>query len=536
MAEPRWSILLRRLEHRATPIIALLLIGLVFFLGIRSERTGFVDEVLDPNLKRITHPVLNAFRGRPPAVTKVILQMGEADKDSLTAMQEHALINGWIDPQDNVRLSAEATIGEKKAIASVRLQAGPVDRDLVPRWPLVVGLEYADTSAGTQFFDLKPVYDAKPIHGALFRRALESLGIPVLSHDIIELRLNDRDLGLYTLEGKADSIQLAQWGRGNGPVLRFDDVLHKHAMRSTSELMFPIDAPVRAEWLSAPILASRTHRDRAGPDHLTTDRKAVEALERFRSGSAKASEIFDAESLGKFLALCDVMGAQETARWWNLRFLADTITGKFIVVPQRAIAGIPITGIIARHTDAPITFPSTANSLTGRFLEDRIIYTAYIEWLDKLSDIKWLDGSLERNAEELEQLARLVRSEFPEVVMDKAILEHCRSVVLLMLYPREPVLAYTRSIQQGQRTLAVANVHDLPMVLAGYISGNDTIPFGIPKVIQPREVDKPITYTRVDLEVAEDHGPNVTLAVSLLGSTRRHYVTTRSTGMFVANQ
>ncbi|MEX1133174.1 MAG: hypothetical protein WEC15_08140, partial [Flavobacteriales bacterium] len=390
MAEPRWTTLLRRLEHRATPIIALLLIGLVFFLGIRSERTGFVDEVLDPNLKRITHPVLNAFRGRPPAVTKLTLQMGEAEKDSLTAMQDNALTHGWMDIQDDAWLPAQATVGDLKAIAAVRLQAGPVARDLVPRWPLVVGLDHADTTTGMRFFDLNPVNDSKPIHGALFRRALEDMGIPVLTNEVIELRLNDRDMGLYTQEGKADSTQLAHWGRGNGPVLRFDDVLHKHALRGTSSLSFPIDAPVRAEWLSAPIQASRIQGGRAVLASGIADRKAVEALERFRAGSSMASEVFDAEFLAKFLALCDVMGAQETARWWNLRFLADTVTGKLIVLPQRTIAGSPITGIIARHTDAPLTFPSTANSLTGRFLADRVIYAAYIQWLDKLSDVTWL--------------------------------------------------------------------------------------------------------------------------------------------------
>jgi len=536
MAEPRWSILLRRLEHRATPIIALLLIGLVFFLGIRSERTGFVDEVLDPNLKRITHPVLNAFRGKPPAVTKLTLQMGKEEKDSLIAMQDNALTNGWIDAQDNAWLPVQAELGGHRTNASVQLQAGPVDRDMVPRWPLVLGLQDTDTLVGVRFFDLRPVHDAKPIYGALFRHAMQDLGIPFLSQEVIELRMNGRDLGLYTLEGKADSMQLAHWGRGNGPVLRFDDVLHKHAMRSTSGLSFPIDAPLRAEWLSAPILASRTNRDRTTLAHAAADRKAVEVLERFRSGSAKVSEVFDAESLGKFLALCDVMGAQETARWWNLRFLADSITGKFVVLPQRTIAGKPISGIIARHTDAPITFPTTAKSLTGRFLGDQVVYTAYIAWLEKLSHVSWLEGSLEHNSAEIEQLGRIIRSEYPDAALDQAILEHCRSVVHLMLNPREPVLVYTRDVRPEQRSLAVANVHDLPIVVTGLVEARDTLMFKIPVVIPPREQDKPIAYRRIEVELPEDHGPNVTLVVSLLGASTKQYVVSKSTAMFIAAQ
>ena len=53
-----WRTKLYHLISWATPFLALVLIGLVYFLGVRTERTGFVREVLDPGLKRITNPVL----------------------------------------------------------------------------------------------------------------------------------------------------------------------------------------------------------------------------------------------------------------------------------------------------------------------------------------------------------------------------------------------------------------------------------------------------------------------------------------------
>lgn len=536
MSEPRWSILLRRLEHRATPIIALLLIGLVFFLGIRSERTGFVDEVLDPNLKRITHPVLNAFRGKPPAVTRLDLQLEKPMQDSLATLKDLALTNGWVDPQDNPWLPVTATLAGRKAGGSLQMKAGPVDRALVPRWPHMLRIAGSDSLPDSKLFDLEPVHNAKPVYGALMRAALMELDIPVLHWEVVELRSNGRDQGLYTLEGRVDSTLLHQWGRGSGPVLRFDDVLHKHAMRSVSDLTFHIDPPLRAEWLGAPILASRTHLDASANEGGPAFRKAVEALESFRAGNAKASAVFDVVSLGKFLALCDVLGAQASARWWNLRFLADTNSGKLIVLPQRVIAGDPITGIIARHTDAPVTFPSTANSITGRFLSDQAVYTEYIAWLGKLSEELWLDELAERTNNDIVPLGRIVRSEYPDAVLDFAVLVHCRSVVHLMLNPREPLLAYTRTIRPGHRSLAVSNVHDLPIVVVGFLNNTDTVPFGIPIVIPPREKDKPIAYTRIDVEVPQDHGPSVTLVVSLLGSTERQYIASRTSGMFIATK
>ena len=105
--------MVKRLEYRAIPIVALLLIALVFFLGIRSERTGFVDDVLDPSLKRITHPVLNAFRGKPPTISQMEIRLEAPEKDSLDAIEERALMSGWLEPQDNAVPCSRPPCGKK---------------------------------------------------------------------------------------------------------------------------------------------------------------------------------------------------------------------------------------------------------------------------------------------------------------------------------------------------------------------------------------------------------------------------------------
>ena len=68
-------------KHRASrigvpllQIAAIVLIGLVYFLGIRSERTGFVRDVIDPGFRKLSDPVLNVFRGKPPPVADITVQ------------------------------------------------------------------------------------------------------------------------------------------------------------------------------------------------------------------------------------------------------------------------------------------------------------------------------------------------------------------------------------------------------------------------------------------------------------------------------
>lgn len=527
--------MVKRLEYRAVPVVALVLIALVFFLGIRSERTGFVDEVLDPNLKRITHPVLNAFRGKPPVISQMEINLDDAQKDSLDAIEDLALANGWLDPQDNAWIPATVEWNGSSYSSHIRPQEGPVDLDAVPRWPFSIALGSTDSTGHARRMDLFPVSDALPLYGALFQAAMRQEGIPVLSKELVELRVANKDIGPYVLETQGDSLQVAAWGRGNGPVIRFDDVLHKHALHRIDALKYPVETPLGSEWLSAPLASNAKYIGATRPPLEPMQRKALEDLERFRAGKLKTSDVFDAVSLGKFLALCDVMGAQSSADWWNLRFLLDSTTQRFIVFPRHTIAGRPITGIIARHAQRVPGDPSASTSLANRFLADPVVYATYIAALSEYSSPSWSAQLLETHAEEMDSLGRIVRSTYRDAVLDPSIMTHCREVVDLMLHPHEPALAYIRFMRGKRCVVSVANVHDLPIVIRGFIDQNDTIPRGIPIVIPPREPNKPLTYVRVELETPRDSLFKPSLLVSVFGADERIAVRMRSSTMFVGN-
>lgn len=535
MAVPSWIEKLKRLEYRAIPIVALLLIALVFFLGIRSERTGFVDEVLDPSLKRITYPVLNAFRGKAPAVSQMEIILDDEQKDSLNAIEDRAVVNGWLDPQDNAWIAATVLYDDISLPSQVRLREGPVDQNAISRWPFSLALGSKDSTGHARYMDLFPITDAMPLHAALFQAALRQEGIPVPTQELVELRVAKKGTGLYSLEMQGDSIQLTAWGKGSGPVFRFDDVLHKHALHRMDALQYPIELPLGAEWLSAPLAATAKHVDSRPSILDAVQRKALQDLERFRAGSLRTSDVFDAISLGKLLALCDVMGAQSSADWWNLRFFLDSATQRFIVFPQRSLAGRPITGIIARHAQRSPAEPLPATSLPGRFLADPIVYTAYITSLTEYSSPGWSQALLQTHAAELDSLGRIVRSVYRDAIWEPAVTAHCREVVDLMLHPQAPALAYLRRTVGRRSTVAVANVHDLPIVIRGFVDRSDTIPLGIPIVIPPRDRDRPLAYTLVELEAPRDTLSKPTLLVSVLGANERIGVRMRSSTTFVGS-
>lgn len=501
MKAPRWPSVLNTLIRYAPSALALLLLGLVYFLGIRSERTGFVEQVLAPGLKRITAPVLNAFRATPPKIPQLSITLSPELLDSLSRLEEQAIERGWLDTGIAPWLSGRIAVNSDTQIVRLRPLEGPVNHLPSGQWSYTLALERNDSLLHGRLLEVLPVQDGGPVYALLLEAVLRELGIPQTVRSMADIAIGTRPSRLYTVTPLPDSTLLVDRGLSTGPMYSFDDVLRKHARKSISGFVHPVDAPARMEWLSAPLVRTPL-RGIPSPGEAEAARKAMLSLEAFRSGQASASDVFDVERTAKLMAACDVFGAQATLRWWNLRFLPDTDSGKLVIIPMHLIAGEAITSLGVQRTGTPIAFPSSAGSFAGRILGDLTLYKRYMAWLDSLSSPGWADTLIARKHELIDRADRVVRGEFPEHRFDTSILPHNIRTVRLMLTPDLPLLAYIRPAQHGYSQLALANVHDLPVEVVGYVTGNDTVRLSRPMLLPPREPERPLQYSRI---IVPDH-------------------------------
>lgn len=481
-----------RLAERLIPLVALMLLGLLYYLGIYSERTGFVEQVLDPNLKRVTNPVLNAFRGKPPAVPLLDIRLEDDAMDSLRNMRDRALEAGWVEADMAHPLPIKLYLSEGYKVATLALREGHADPLSKEDWPFHMRLVPGDTVLGMETFDLRPVQNAEPLYAWLFQQAVGEDGAPAFPIALSDLKLNGKDLGLYALEGRVDSTMLKHWGRGIGPVMRFDDGMRNQAELAMSARRYPSDPSPQSEWLSAPILASHMNTVLSDPAHAERFRGAMAALEGFRSGTLPASEVFDAKGFAHLLALSDLLGASDAMNWWNLRFLADSASGKLIPLPQRGLSGEAIRNLQALRSGHSMRQGIPSTDFIDRILMDPAVYQAYVAYLDTVSRPGWLEGLLERKAPGLASMERILVAELPGSKFELEIAEHCRTVIQQNLRPRDLVLAYPYSA--GDR-VSVANVHALPVEVVALVTERDTVALGRPLVLWPRDRDRPIVYT-----------------------------------------
>ncbi len=525
---------LRRMMRYLLPMVGALLVGMIYYLGIYSERTGFVDQVLDPGLKRITEPVLNAFRGKPPMVLELNIHMEEPERDSLLIVREQALDEGWLGDRSSSFFTATVIHSHDSATGRVALLPGKGDRFQGDRWPFRVILDGPDTVIGMRSFTMMAVTDLSALHAISFQWALEGSGIPTFGVAFADIRLNDRDLGLYFLEGGLDSSLFDHWGRGAGTLLRFDDELLRGLGATMDASRYPKAVPMQGEWFSAPILVDRRSDAIVTPSMAGAERSALRSLEEFRAGRMAASAVFDVDHLAKLLALCDLFGGQGSMSWWNIRVLADNSAGKLIILPMRYIAGFPITEPLALKAMGR-SDPSVAQTdLLDRLLNDPLVLDRYLAFADSFSSEGWLEDSQEQWSSSFEVQLRIMRAELPQLEYDPHVLLHNRDVIRTMLHPKDLALAYSQARSGMVTGISLANVHALSIRATRIIAGADTVTLREPIVLKPRERSKPLNYTLLRMEQGVKEGTDLQIEVGVVGLDEPRFIKIRSWSMIPA--
>jgi hypothetical protein len=512
-----------------TQLAALVLLGLVFYLGVRSERTGFVREVIDPGFRKLRDPVLNVFRAKPPRVDLIRLELPPASFDSLHALSESALKARMALAADNASLAGTLHLHDREIPVVVGLREGAAPPGRMRMWPLHVRALPGDTIMDMQTFDVLPIVDDTPLWSMLLHAMLKEAGHASLGSAIAEVKLNGKNMGLCMLQGRPDATMLSRWSRGSGPVLRFDGSLMLDGRALMEQRVFPSDPPAQVDWLSAPLMLQTTEGSRLSK----RAQNAIRHMEAFRSGQVPAAEVFDTDHVARLLALCELLGTRSAVDWWNLRFLVDSISEELVPIPLHIQDHAPIGALLveeARNVAAP------GREITERLLADPIIRGAYIAYLDTFSSPGWWEERSERTEPVLVRARHIVNAHHPEIDLDARIIAHDRTVIHQALHPRTLVLAYIRDTRSSVDGIAVTNVHTIPVELTAVVwSEGDTTTFGTPLQLAPRSRDKPLAYTLIPLHDHQASPGPVEVLVRIGPTLELHGVPIRTWSTFGAN-
>jgi hypothetical protein len=433
-------------------IILALVFVLGFFLGGRNILAQVEDWLL-----AATRLVQSDSSAEP--LPTLIVDMGFDNYSSLLQQRDEALQTGVYLSTSQDFVTATMRLDGSMIPVNMRFYPGPVEHlEGAGGWHFDVRTRRDQQLAGMQRFYLLDPADNNWLNQWAFARSLEREGVLATRYQFVNLVFNGDGWGTYALQGGFGDELMTTNGRTAGVILEFDtDLLWRsiaHFGDAQRAYADPVGNLLATDFRFFEIDAFRDATVTRDATRSAQRDAAVSRLRALQAGQLSASDIFDIEKYGRFLALVDLWGANEAISLPNLRYYYSPDTDRLEPI-----------GFNGNPLSSDERLPLTAA------YGDAVLQAAYAREADRMSQPTYLVEMERELGEELLHLQQVLRLEADEVALPWAGLQQRQEQIRRSLNPIQPVFAYlgppTMSISATIQ-IDIANVINLPVEVIGF--------------------------------------------------------------------
>lgn len=454
-------------------LAALLLLALVLIIDQSRSGLNLPDNWID--LQRSLR--LGSSESDLPAL---VIDMAYAEYDQILSQREEALSSGVVLAGNQDFVPADIRYEDETIPVLMRLQQGPaVHLGEEEKWNYEVRTRSNQLLADMQRFYLIDPADNNWINEWAFYKALRREGLVAGRYKFVRLFLNGDYQGIYGLQEGFGPELIAGNDRAEGIIVEFDaDPLWETIAYYGGDIQSFKDDPIsNLNSTDFQFFEVDTFRDAAiaeDPALSAQKDKAIGLLRGLQSGELPASEVFDVEKYGRFLALTDLWAATQSTSLVNLRYYFNPESGLLEPV-----------GFNGNPFGSPERVSMTAS------YHDPAVQTAYVLAAQRMTQPEYLAEIADALQGEMETLQQALDPESDqELPWDQ--LKQRQDEMNRSLRPLQPLFAYLGPptlAQEGIIQIDVANVINLPVEIAGFDIDGATFLEADPSWIQSGQED-----------------------------------------------
>lgn len=305
-------------------------------------------------------------------VPTIVLDVKFKNMAKLQAKRAEAISIGILVQESDDEVPASIRYGDQTLRAKIRLKGDWVDHLQGDKISLRVQLRDDGHVFGMRRFSLQHPAARGYQAEALFMETLRSFGVLAPRFLFVNLILNGQNLGIMAIEEHFSKELLESQGRREGVIIRLDESLvWAHNFDALRGFQGPFD-----DFQNAKVNAFQMSKIAESEDLSRNLRTATGLMRGFAERRLTASDVFDPELMGRFLAVADFWGAWHSLDWINMRFYLNPISLR--LEPIGFDAELQIRRREGRSTtDSPITIA---------LMEDRRVFDAYKRTASRLVD------------------------------------------------------------------------------------------------------------------------------------------------------
>ena len=328
--------------------------------------------------------------------------------EAIELQRKNAVDEGWITVDKTDLVPTKLITNNKIIPAKYRLKGDYIEHVISQKYSYRIQAE--DTIFGIPKFSLHHPIRRNNVSEFLWQFACSEEGLIRLDYDIIRLKVNEQDLGLYAME-EHFGTNFCSRRNLTGIVLRFEEKEFWEQKKSGT----PKNA--RQSFESSPIDSYNTGMIRKDSTLWKEHEVIMAKLYLWRAGIIPTSSIFDPTKLAKYFALSDLCSGHHAIVWHNMRFYYRPETG--LLEPIAYDGDLYNTIQEPLHSSAQ---QADCWSFSCKCLSDPIFEQVYINELNRISGTDYYSQLLNKFEADKIKYENILKWEFPRYSFDDQFL------------------------------------------------------------------------------------------------------------------
>lgn len=390
-----------KLFKRLILLIILVLIIVFFVINRKAKQYGYKN----------AWDIVSTYNQNNKLAKKVkptIVQLNIADKDYdfLKKRRQIALDRGLQINDGNNYVPCKVLVDGEEVEGEMRLKGHMTDHLQGVKWSFRVKTK--DEVMGMYRFSLQHPGTRNYVYEWIYHQFLKNEGIIYLNYDFVNVKLNEKDLGIYALEEHFGQHVLERNNRPKGAIIRWNPQLYwEWRIDEFGGVYLNEDYSTYESSFAEPYDKGKILKDE---DIIKNYQTGVDLLEQFRRGIKTTSEVFDVEKMARFHAIIDLVGGEHSLDWSDVKFYYNSKTKRvepvgyesFSIRKTEQIAGQQIYN----------NYDSLMFNYHAQLFKDPVFFEAYISNLERIANEDYLNQFIEKIQPELDQKIGIIAKEW----------------------------------------------------------------------------------------------------------------------------
>ncbi len=447
-------------------IVAICVVALAFYAGgkprLRKPVAQFVNTVVTLQFLSEADKYVKGILASPRSMQ---IDIKHTNYQKLLFKRDEAFKRGIIVTTDESYVPAEVTVDGRSYRVRMRLKGDYPDHLTGDKWSFRIITKGESAVFGMKRFSIQDPTRSGWLKEWIMYKWYAYEDLIALRYDYIDVTINGRDLGIFTIEESFGKQLIEHNKRPEGPILKFDESFWLD--KSSTNLG---DRASQSDVYHAADITSFNTSKTMKTEKLRNNFLAGRALlTELRSGQKTLSEVMDVQRAARTFAISDILSDYHGMRWKNSRFYFNPVTARIEFIAYNMYAASDSVSRVSRIAyqrwlDGGLSKNHVEDWIDAFFSDEKFV-TAYFEALNRMVSPGYLEQFFESISTELtEKMHILYKDGYTNLASTDDYLRN-RDLVYQLLHPNLRLKAYFKNldVESGTLTLTVANTAFLPV-------------------------------------------------------------------------